>query len=477
MLPQLLTFFLTIIKYQNDVIRMLLTLLVGKGMFQTPDEKPVSMPYRKLQVDDLPLIEKPEKLDYLQLLAEHLRTTGKPLKPVKRHQGSTLVPATTCCPRCQAPSDFLYANNGDQGQFLCKVCDCLFSAKNRYLRDAVLKCPHCAKTLERIKERKDFDIFKCKQDHCPFYLGKLRSMSVKDKQRFAEDPQAFKVRYIYRQFRFQYQPLSKHAPQKQTVDLSRIQASPHTLGLILTYHVNYGISARKTAALMEDVHGVHISYQTVLNYERSAALWLKPFVEHFPYQLSNQFCGDETYIRVGGRWHYLFFFFDTVKKIILSCPVSEQRNTLAAIRAIDQMLVKLPDIPDDLTLVVDGNPIYLLAQHFFAQHHIHFDVKQVIGLTNEDPVSKKFRPFKQVIERLNRTFKGNYRSTNGFGSTGGSKTYITLFVAYFNFLREHSALERRVPVVIPELESLPNMPARWARLIQMAQDWNRSQAS
>jgi putative transposase len=157
-LPQLLTFFHTIIKYQNDVIRMLLTLLVGKGMFQTPDEKPVSMPYRKLQVDDLSLIERPEKLDYLQLLAEHLRTTGKPLKPVKRHQGSTLVPA----------------NNGDQGQFLCKVCDCLFSTKNRYLRDAVLKCPHCAKTLESIKERKDFDIFKCKQDHCPFYLGKLR---------------------------------------------------------------------------------------------------------------------------------------------------------------------------------------------------------------------------------------------------------------------------------------------------------------
>jgi hypothetical protein len=105
-----------------------------------------------------------------------------------------------------------------------------------------------------------------------------------------------------------------------------------------------------------------------------------------------------------------------------------------------------------------GNPIYLLAQHFFAQHHIHFDVKQ-------------------VIERLNRTFKGNYRSTNGFASTGGSQTYITLFVAYFNFLREHSALNRKVPVVIPELETLPNMPARWARLIQMAQDCNRSHAS
>lgn len=39
--------------------------------------------------------------------------------------------------------------------------------------------------------------------------------------------------------------------------------------------------------------------------------------------------------------------------------------------------------------MVDGNPIYLVARLFFAQHDINFDVTQVIGLTNEDPVSKE----------------------------------------------------------------------------------------
>ncbi|CDI40338.1 Transposase (fragment) [Tepidanaerobacter acetatoxydans Re1] len=42
---------------------------------------------------------------------------------------------------------------------------------------------------------------------------------------------------------------------------------------------------------------------------------------------------------------------------------------------------KFKKLPEDLTLVFDGNPIYVLAQHFFAQHGIYFDVKQVIGLT------------------------------------------------------------------------------------------------
>ncbi|MGJ2379807.1 hypothetical protein ACR8GF_21900, partial [Salmonella enterica subsp. enterica serovar Paratyphi A] len=153
------------------------------------------------------------------------------------------------------------------------------------------------------------------------------------------------------------------------------------------------------------------------------------------------------------------------------------RDTQAAILAIDEVLTKFKEVPEDLTIVVDGNPIYLLAQQFFAQHGISFDIKQVIGLTNEDPVSAEYRPLKQIIERLNRTFKGNYRQTYGFGSEHGSVSYVTLFVAYFNFLRPHSALEGKVPVLQPELLQLPNMPARWTKLIGLAQDWIEDQTA
>lgn len=470
--PQLLTYLLEFIKYQDQMIRTLQTLLIGKNMFEKPTEEPVHKPYRKLQVDDLPIIETHGKLNYKILLENYSMEHGKPLKPVKRHARSIMtVPKTMNCPKCGAPSDYLYANNGNKGQFLCKICSCLFHDKNRFSKEAILGCPHCAKTLEKVKERKDFSVFKCKNNDCSYYQKKLKAMSKKEKKRFKKDPQAFKVRYIFRQFHVDFLPLSKQSPELPRVNLSKIHASPHTLGLILTYHVNYGLSARKTAAIMQDVHGVAISHQTILNYENSVALLLKPYVDSYPYELSDQFCGDETYIRVNGKWHYLFFFFDAVKKIILSYPVSPNRDTVTAIRAIDEVLVKMKEIPEDLTLVVDGNPIYLLAQHFFAQHDIQFDVKQVIGLTNDDPVSTEFRPLKQVIERLNRTFKGNYRSTHGFGSEHGSVSYVTLFVAYFNFLRPHASLEGKVPVMNPELSGLPTMPARWTKLIELAQQW------
>lgn len=95
----------------------------------------------------------------------------------------------------------------------------------------------------------------------------------------------------------------------------------------------------------------------------------------------------------------------------------------------------------------------------------------MIGLTNEDPISKEFRPLKQIIERLNRTFKGNYRSSHGFDAHHGSVTFVTLFAVYFNFLRPHASLESSVPVVVHELESLPNMPARCIKLIQLSKEY------
>jgi hypothetical protein len=213
--PQLLTYLMEFIKYQDQVIRTLLTLLIGKGLFDKPEETPVNKPYRKLQVDDLPIIEALQKLDYRILLTEYLEKNGKYLKPVQRRSNTkTAVSKSMSCPKCGAPSDYLYANNGGKGQYQCKVCTCLFNVKSRYLKEAILKCPHCSKTLEKIKERKDFDVFKCKNNDCSYYQKKLNGMSSKEKKQFKMNPQSFKLRYIFRQFHIDFQPLSKSSPQK-----------------------------------------------------------------------------------------------------------------------------------------------------------------------------------------------------------------------------------------------------------------------
>lgn len=122
--------------------------------------------------------------------------------------------------------------------------------------------------------------------------------------------------------------MSKESPELPKVDISQIHSSSHTLGLILTYYVNYGLSSRRTAAIMKDVHQLDISHQTVLNYAEAVGSLVKPFVDDYPYELFGYFCGDETYLKVQGKWQYLFFFFDAVKKIFKGLYSSETGSSL-----------------------------------------------------------------------------------------------------------------------------------------------------
>ena len=468
----IIKYLLSVISYQYNIIISLIIFSVGKKLdfLPTPKtDKPIDKKYRKLNIDSFPLIKIKETLDYKIIIEKYLTDNGKPLKPIK-HKPDSKVPKSLICPICGAPHSFIYDNNGGKGQFLCKVCSHTFFINSNPKKEIAFLCPHCGHTLELVKHRKDFDVFKCKNDICSFYADNINSLSKDDFILFKSKPHNFKVRYIFRKFNFDFKPLDKNSTVNSKVNLPNIRVSSHTLGLILSYHVNFGIPARTTAKLLKDIHGINISHQSVLNYAEAASVMIKPLVDSFPYQLSDSFCGDETYIKVKGVWNYIFFFFDAKKKIILSNFVSPNRDTLSAITAIDFVLKKFASLPDKIKFIVDGNPIYLLAQHFFASNGIFFDVEQVIGLTNNDPVSKEHRPLKQIIERLNRTFKYNYKPTCGFGSADGSISHVNLFTAYFNFLRTHSSLNNNVPVVIPDIEILPHMPAKWAKLIALAQD-------
>jgi len=464
-MQQTIIFLLIVLQYQQQIINILCVLLFGKN-YKPKTEKSTDKKYLRLSVDTLPVFGKPE-IERIYDCAELIRS--KNVKPVRRCGGKS-VPSDVTCPYCGASCEYLYDNTGGKGQYLCKVCGSHFN-KVKPKRDDQPYCPFCLQKLGLIKKRKNFDVYRCHNTDCPYRKKKLSAMTAEQKVLFKKSSHLFKLRFIYRKFHFKFTPLSKQNEYVPTVDLPNITASPHVLGLILTYHINYGIPLRKTAALMFDVHGVKISHQSISNYCNAVALRVKPFIDHFPYELSYSFCGDETYIKIKGVWNYIFFFFDSVKKIILSYRVRKNRDYQSAVLAINDVLVKLKQIPEKLNLITDGNPIYLLAQQFFAGYGINFDITQVIGLSNDDPVSQEFRPLKQIIERLNRTFKGNYKPTTGYNADFGAVSSVTLFVAYFNFLRPHSALDGNVPAVIPELHDLPNMPAKWLKLIKLSEDF------
>lgn len=132
----------------------------------------------------------------------------------------------------------------------------------------------------------------------------------------------------------------------------------------------------------------------------------------------------------------------------------------------------LKKLPENFKFIADGYSAYPLAAMESARkfrEDFSFHITQAIGLTNDDAVSKEFRPFKQMIERLNRTYKASYRNTNGFDNIAGANYDLALWVAYYNFLRPHKHNNFKVLNDIPFLHGADNMPGKWQLLIFLGQ--------
>ena len=245
------------------------------------------------------------------------------------------------------------------------------------------------------------------------------------------------------------------------------------MSLCLTYKVNLGLSLRKTAQALKDIHGISISHQMVANYCKTAALCVKPFVDKYPYEKGKVFTADETYIKVRGIKGFIWFVMDAASRVIIGYQISDNRGVGPCIMAMRMAFQHLKSLPENFRFIADAYSAYpLAAQQFFRKYgeNFKFDITQVVGLTNDDAVSKEFRPYKQMIERLNRTYKASYRPTNGFDNYDGANYDLALWVAYYNFLRPHKIHNYRRPLVENDIISNGgNMPGKWQLIIFLGQ--------
>jgi hypothetical protein len=297
------------------------------------------------------------------------------------------------------------------------------------------------------------------------------------------------LHYIYRKPIIDITSLHPNSPDKPKVDLTQVRSSAYVIGLIITYRA-IGQSTRTIASLMEEVHEVAISHQTVKNYLDAAAYRLTPLVLDYPYDLSGILTADdlsgiltadETYIRVIGNWNYLTWSFDPKAQIIAALNVSEKRNLIALAKAINHAVSKfsldlLTENADfNPLLVTDGNPVYQIIVQFLKQANIFINHKIVIGLENNDDQSADFRNLKQIIERLNKNFKKYINDSEYFGSTNGLLSAAVIFTAHFNFIRKNSVLDGNIPVPIDTINIQDNQPCRWIRLLEYAQTFCQQQ--
>ena len=428
--------------------------------------------YQKFKVDEPPIIIQREVWFYKDFISYIKWRYGYVITPVKRRSICD-IPDDFVCPYCNAPKDYLYKNNGSHNQVLCKVCGrTTYSDARDFSDKIILCCPHCSHALAHKKDRKHFIIHKCVNPKCSYYLHNLKKV---DKRHLSEPfgKNKYKLHYIYREFTVDFFKMDISSLPKNSSSLKFTKHSSYIMSLCLTMHVNLGLSLRKTAQALKDLYNINISHQQVANYARTAALVIKPFVDNYDYEPSNTMTADETYIKVRGVKGYVWFIMDAVKRSILGYQVSDNRSVGPCILAMRMALRNFKEkLPQGFKFIADGYSAYpLAAQQFFIKYgkRFKFDITQVIGLTNDDAVSKEFRPYKQLIERLNRTFKASYRVKCGYDNFDGANYDLALWVAYYNFLRPHSINNFRVLNSIEMLESADTMPDKWILLIYLGQ--------
>lgn len=375
------------------------------------------------------------------------------------------------CPYCSAPARYLYFNDGKlRSQVRCKVCAGL-SQLGKALRKPKTRywCPHCKHALYRWKQRQLVTIYKCDNDQCPAYLRALAKLNAKEQILRKKRSSQFKLRYQFREYHFTSKHLEHSKPEHSTVHMANIHHSANVVGLVLTFHVSFAIAARKTARILKQVFGIRISYQTVLNYAEAAAPYCHLVNLTYKGQPDSECAGDETYIKICGKFAYAFLFISVPSHKIMAYHLADSRETLPATAAL-QEAARTADPQKPITFITDGNPAYADGVHFLnnnrdpenlIQHH------KVIGLQNLDSESEFYRHFKQISERLNRTYKYHCRAASGFKSTNGAVALTTLFVTHYNFLRPHMALNYKVPISIPECDLRGFLQTRWSRLIEL----------
>jgi putative transposase len=376
----------------------------------------------------------------------------------------------TRCPCCNASHEFIYYNDGKKRrQLKCKVCHNLFQLHKRFQNPPKYFCPYCYKPLFTWKQRPSVTIYKCGNKHCSHRKQKLKALNEDEQKIRPERYSQFKVNYQYRDYHFELADLHVAKPAQPTGSLNRIHNDINIVGLILTLHISYAITARKTAHMLKNIWQIPVSYQTVLNYANAAAHYCHKFNQDNKGHIDDLCAGDETYVKVKAVWHYAWFFICCVSKKIAAYHFSNNRGAQPAIATMLET-VRTAKPHQEITLVTDGNPSYRAGLHFINRYNAKLKVtlKKVIGLQNLDNESEEYRAYKQMVERLNKTYKYHIQAQEGFGNISGAVAKLVLFVTHYNFLRPHKALRYKTPIELSEFSGLSTIQSKWCRILSLA---------
>ncbi len=113
--------------------------------------------------------------------------------------------------------------------------------------------------------------------------------------------------------------------------------------LCVRWYCKYGISYRDLAEMMSE-RGVAVDPSTIFRWVQRYATEIEKRIRLYQGPRSGSWRVDETYVRVGGRWKYLFRAVDKHGRLI-AFVLSDRRNTNAAYRFLRKAIKAMSTYP------------------------------------------------------------------------------------------------------------------------------------
>jgi transposase, IS6 family len=173
--------------------------------------------------------------------------------------------------------------------------------------------------------------------------------------------------------------------------------------LCIRWYCKYGISYRDLAEMMQE-RGVAVAPSTIFRWVQRYAPEIEKRIQSYLGPRSGSWRVDETYVRVGGRWKYLFRAVDKHGRLI-AFMLSDRRNTNAAYRFLRKALKTMSDYPPS-SITTDK-----LASYPRAILRLQSE-----GLLSKDVKHRTTKYLNNILEADHGALKRVIRPTRGFQS-------------------------------------------------------------
>jgi transposase-like protein len=171
--------------------------------------------------------------------------------------------------------------------------------------------------------------------------------------------------------------------------------------LCVRWNCKYGISYRDLAEMMQE-RGVAVDPSTIVRWVQRYAPEIEKRVRQYQGPRSGSWRVDETYVRGGGRWKYLFRAVDKHGQLI-DFMLSDRRNSRAAYRFLRKALKTVSDHPPS-SITTDKLASYPKAIQRLQEE----------GVLSKDVKHRTSKYLNKIIEADHGALKRLIRPTRGF---------------------------------------------------------------